>query len=77
MDKAEAEYNEKREENYNEIKQRFDRLSQTIKIDSKGLIQALLKKKDVSIAKTFQRLSYNLTCFRWPIPEQKRHQLSK
>jgi hypothetical protein len=55
MDKAEAEYNEKREENYNEIKQRFDRLSQTIKIDSKGLIQALLKKKDVSIGITSER----------------------
>jgi len=57
MDKAEAEYNETREENYNEIKQRFDRLSATIKIDSKGLIQALLKKKDVSTATTLHRLS--------------------
>ena len=48
MDKAGLEFNERREEEAAKIKAKFDELAKSIKIDSKGLISALLRKKEVS-----------------------------
>jgi hypothetical protein len=49
MDKAGLEFNERREEEAAKIKAKFDELAKSIKIDSKGLISALLRKKEVSL----------------------------
>lgn len=48
LDKAEAEFNEKMEVEVAKIKAKYDELAKSIKIDSKGLISALLRKKEVS-----------------------------
>ena len=51
MDKAEMEFNEKKEIEAAAIKLQYDQLAEVVKIDSKSLISALLKKKD-GITKT-------------------------
>lgn len=47
MDKAEAEFNEKKEQAASKIKTRYDELARSIKIDSKSFISALLRRKDI------------------------------
>jgi hypothetical protein len=47
MDKAELEFNDRKEQEAAKIKEKYDELAKSIKIDSKGLISALLRKKDV------------------------------
>ncbi len=47
MDKAEADFNEKKEHAASKIKTRYDELARSIKIDSKSFISALLRKKDI------------------------------
>jgi hypothetical protein len=47
MDKAEADFNEKKEQAASKIKTRYDELARSIKIDSKSFISALLRKKDI------------------------------
>lgn len=49
MDKAEAEFSERKEAEAAKIKAKYDELAKSIKIDSKGLISALLRKKEVSL----------------------------
>ena len=46
MDKSEQEYIERKEAEASKIKAKYDELAKSIKIDSKGLISALLRKKD-------------------------------
>jgi hypothetical protein len=48
MDKAELEFNEQKEQEAAKIKAKYDELAKNIKIDSKGLISALLRKREVS-----------------------------
>lgn len=48
MDKAGAEFMESKEEEAAKIKAKYDELAKNIKIDSKSLISALLRKKEVS-----------------------------